>query len=152
MPTSLGNSISYALEETFLKILHGRIFFLLSLLYVPLGNLSFLKCTITKSPSSRLTSLRFKFALALYFRLLSCYFCFTSSCSCCLELESSSPSTLLFNFSYISQFMYSSRVHSINNLKKTLTCASIERVIICIFFLCQHLIPLFWMITNQASK
>jgi hypothetical protein len=47
-----GNSISYACVPNFLMILHGPIFFIFTLLCVPLGNLSFLKCARIKSPTS----------------------------------------------------------------------------------------------------
>jgi hypothetical protein len=47
-----GNSISYAFAPNLFKTLHGPIFFIFNLLYVPLGNLSFLKCARTRSPTS----------------------------------------------------------------------------------------------------
>jgi hypothetical protein len=52
IPTPSGNSISYAFSPNFFRTFHGPIFFILRLLYVPLGNLSFLKCARTKSPTS----------------------------------------------------------------------------------------------------
>jgi hypothetical protein len=52
IPMPSGNSSSYAFSPNFLRIRHGPIFFILSLLYVPRGNLSFLKCARTVSPTS----------------------------------------------------------------------------------------------------
>jgi hypothetical protein len=52
IPMFPGNSRSNAFSPNFLRIRHGPIFFNLSLLYVPRGNLSFLKCARTKSPTA----------------------------------------------------------------------------------------------------
>jgi len=91
IPMSGGNSISYAFAENFLSILHGPIFFSFNLLYSPLGNLSFLRCANTKSPTSKFTSLLFKSALLLYFLLLSCSCCLTFSWISCISEAKLSP-------------------------------------------------------------
>ena len=95
IPTSGGNSISYALVEKFLSILHGPIFLNFSLLYYFFGNLSFLKCAKTRSPTSKWTSFLLKYALLLYLMLLPCSCCFTCSCMAWIFEENSSPSALL---------------------------------------------------------
>lgn len=65
------NSNSYVLAKNFLKILQGWIFSSFNLLYSPLGNLSFLKCVNTISPTSNRTSFLFKSVDYLYLSLLS---------------------------------------------------------------------------------
>jgi hypothetical protein len=43
-----GSSISYVFAQNFFMTLHGPIFFIFNLLYVSLGNLSFLRCERTR--------------------------------------------------------------------------------------------------------
>ena len=54
------------LPPNFLMTLHGPIFFIFNLLYVPLGNISFLGCARIKSPTSNSSSHLCWSALRLY--------------------------------------------------------------------------------------
>lgn len=62
-----------------------------------MGNLFFLKCANTKSPTSNCTSLLFKYALCLYFWLLSYSYFLTYSCNYCIAIAKSLASTLLIS-------------------------------------------------------
>ena len=95
MPISTSNSNSQALAKNFLRILQGLIFFSFNLLYSPLGNLSFLKCGNTRSPTSNYTSFLFKFVDCLYLMLLPCNYCLTFSCNDYIDVAKSSASSLL---------------------------------------------------------
>ena len=76
---SIGISNSYALAEKFLRILQGPIFFSFSMLYSPLGNLSFLRCANTKSLTLDYNSILLMSADCFYLLLLSCNYLLTYS-------------------------------------------------------------------------
>src|SRR4051812_26735905 len=78
-----GRSTTYALSLIFLRILYDPYFFGFSLLYVPIGNLSFLKNTITMSPSLNNCSLQCLSAAFLYLALVCSNFCLTFTCTLC---------------------------------------------------------------------
>ena len=97
IPMFCGISISYEFEEKFLKSLQGLIFISFNLLYSPLGYLSFHRNSIIKYPTSKFTSLFFKFSFCLYFLLLSYSFYLNFSCNSYMARTNSSPSTLIIS-------------------------------------------------------
>ena len=110
-----GSSNSYAFTKFFPKILQGPILLRFILLSVPLGNLSFLIYSITKSQIWKLTSLLFKFSLCLYFPILYCDFLLTFSCISCILNKKYSPCDILLSCSpkHLSSYTPLGCIHNI---------------------------------------
>ena len=97
MFNSAGNYTSQVfLESCLFTILHGPNF-ILSLLYVPTGKCSFLKWTMTSSPTWNSLYLLFTSALAFYYAFIFVICCLTSSWTFFKCLANSSALALLIS-------------------------------------------------------